>query len=538
MSRSLLLESFQINERLGSIASHFLIALMMVCFAVSIQHLVERVVPGWHGGYIPWLAFLVSLEAMHSRREVRREADLITSRLVYRMIEWVVIALVIKLGLAVSRGLDQLWAELPLWREDFLTYFFDVEYIFVLLLTFIVWSLSGGFEGQLLMLEGDKFLLETDMEAGIFSDRTAVRRQLAGKIFIIGLFMVLFTTLVRWDYQTLWGDRPVPTYQLSYVMLYFLFGFALITLTHFTARRAVWAMEKTPLSHLLGRQWLMYSLLFLLGVTLLAFILPTGYSMGLLATLAYVFNLLFAMVSFLFYLISMPFIYLLNLFLNLTEIAEPFDNPARPQYTPFEPPLGGASPIPWWEALRTILFWALFLAITGYAFSIFFRQNQYLLGYLRKIPGWRYLVRFWQWLSSGLARANRQTRSALQGVLNRLRISREAAAALLPNGFVNPRRLSPRQQVLFFYLMMLRRGQESGIPRMPSQTPFEYEERLENDLPDVDVDLKSMTDAFVEARYSRHPITPDRARHVYNYWERIKRALRLHKKGPGGIKPS
>jgi hypothetical protein len=83
-------------------------------------------------------------------------------------------------------------------------------------------------------------------------------------------------------------------------------------------------------------------------------------------------------------------------------------------------------------------------------------------------------------------------------------------------------------------MMMLRRGQESGIPRQPSQTPFEYGEKLESNLPDVDMDLKSMTDAFVEARYSRHPITPDRARHVYNYWEKIKRAFRSHKKRPPG----
>jgi hypothetical protein len=537
MAKSPMLESFLVNEKFGSIASHLLIALMMVCFAVSIQHLAERVVPGWHAGYVPWLAFLVAIEAMHSRREVRREADLITSRFIYRLIEWVVIALVVKLILVFNRGVDHLWAELSLWQDDFLIYFFDGEYIFVLLLTFIIWTISGGFSGHLMKLEGDKFLLEMDIEVGIFSDRTAVRRLLAGRIFSIGMLMVSFTALVRWDYQTLWGDRPVPTYNLWYVMLYFLFGYALITLTHFAARRAVWAMEQIPLSNTLSRQWLIYSILFLLGVTLLAFILPTGYSMGLLATLAYVLNFIFAAVAFLFYLLSLPIIFLLNLFFKLTDFGEPLDRLSPSEYTPLLPPQGGISPIPWWEVLRTILFWGLFLAITCYAFVIFLRQNQYLLGYFRKIPGWRYLVVFWQWLSSGFLRANQQTRSALRGILNKLRIPRVLATSLRTGGFVNPRRLSPRQQVLFLYLMMLRRGQESGMPRKPSQTPFEYEERLESDLPDVDVDLKSMTEAFVEARYSRHPITPDRARHVYSYWERIKRALRLHKKGQDeGIK--
>ena len=536
MAKSPLLQSFQMNEKFGMLASHLLIAFMMVCLAVSIQHLAQRIVPGWKPAYIPWLAFVLSLEAMHSRREVRREADLITSRLVYRLIEWVVIALVVKLTLSISQGLDQLVAELPLWREDFFTNFFDGEYVFVLLVCFIIWSISGGYSGLLLKLEGDKFLLELDIEAGIFSDRTAVRRQLAGRIFFIGMVMVLFTALVRWDYQSLWGGRPVSTYSLSYVMLYFLFGFGLITLTHFAARRALWALDHIPLSNTLGRRWLVYSLLFLLGVTLLAFILPTGYSMGLLATLAYLFNFLFGMISFLFYLLSLPFIYLLNLFFNLTNIDEQVEMPPPREYTPWQTPLTGAGPIPWWEALRSILFWALFIVITSYAFFIFFRQNQYLLRGLSKIPGWKYLVAVWRWLSSTFARASSQTRNLVTGAMNRLRLRRDAASSRSSSGFVNPRRLSPRQQILFFYLMMLRRGQESGIPRHPAQTPFEYEARLENDLPELDADLKSMTEAFVEARYSRHMISPDRARLVHNYWERIKRALRsLKKRTPGGV---
>ena len=536
MSRPSMLESFQINEKFGLIVSHLLIALMMVCFAVSVQHLAQRIVPGWQAGYIPWLVFIVSLEAMHSRREVRREADLITSRFVYRLIEWVVIALVVKFILSATTGLDRLWAELQLWRADFLTYFFNAEYAFILLLVFVVWALSGMFAGLLFNLEGDKFLLELDIEVGIFSDRTAVRKQLVSRTFSLGMLMILFTALVRWDYQTIWGDRPVSTYGLSYVMLYFLLGLALITMTHFAARRAIWAMEKIPLSRTLSRQWLLYSLVFLGGVSLLAFILPTRYSMGLLATLAYLLNFLFSVISFLYTLLTLPLIYLLRLFFEIVDIPEPGEMPAAPGFNPPEPPMGGSVSLQWWDVLRSITFWAVFLAITGYAFITFFRQNHYLLRRLQGIPGWRYLVTFWQWLTASLSRANRQALAAANQMIQRLRSPKQVPASLLPGGFVNPRRLPPRQRVLFYYLMMLRRGQESGIPRQPSQTPFEYEEKLEDDLPEVDVDLKSMTDAFVEARYSQHAITPERAGLVRTYWDKIRRALRSQKKGPPGTK--
>jgi hypothetical protein len=531
MSRSSLLESFQVNEKFGVIASHLLVAGMMVCFAVSIQHLARRIVPGWQANYIPWLVFWVSLEAMYSRRQVRRETDLITSRLVYRLVEWVVITMVVKLVISFSKGLDQLLVELPMWREDFLIHFFDGETIFVLLLSFVIWALSGGFSEQLLKLEGDRFLVEMDVEIGIFSDRTAVRRELVARIFLIGMIMVFVTALVRWDYQTIWGERPVPTYGLSYVMLYFLFGLALTTMTHFASRRAVWAMEQIPLSHGMSRQWLVYSLLFLAGVSILAFILPTGYSMGLIATLGYLFNLLFSIIAFIYYLLSLPLIFLMNLFVSPAEIPEPPERLPPREFVPPGPPLGGAGPLPWWEVLRSILFWVIFIAIIGYAFSTFIRQNEDLLKLLRGIPGWHYLVTFWGWLSAGLGRANRGARSAAQELVNRLHRTKDLVSPLRAGEFVNPRRLPPRQRVLFFYLMMLRRGQESGMPRRPSQTPFEYARKLEGDLPEVDEDLKSLTNAFVEARYSRHTITSERANLVQTYWNKIKRALRSQKKG-------
>jgi hypothetical protein len=48
------------------------------------------------------------------------------------------------------------------------------------------------------------------------------------------------------------------------------------------------------------------------------------------------------------------------------------------------------------------------------------------------------------------------------------------------------RKLSPRQQVQFYYLAMLRRGSEHGHARQPTQTPYEYARALENQIPEID----------------------------------------------------
>jgi hypothetical protein len=535
MTRSPLREFFNTNERLTRLASHFLVAGMMVCLAIAVRNLAERIAPGWQGGYIPWMALLLSAEAQYSRRLVRRESDLYTSSLVYRLGEWVVIGLLIKLFLASSTGLSLFLREMLSWGEGFWANFFDPEYVFVLFLAFVIWYLSGNFAGQLLELEGDRFLLEADIEVGIISDRTAVRRGLALRVLTIGMLMIFITALLRWDYQNLWGERPVPTYSLSYVMVYFVFGLGLITLSHFSARRAVWALERIPISREIGKSWLAYGVLFLFSISLLAFILPTGYSLGLLATVQYLLQLLSQVIYFIFFLLSLPFIYLFRKLAGASEISEVEQPLPSPEFNPPPVTTPVSDGLPWFDLIRSIVFWAIFLAIVVYAFKVFIEQNEYLWQRLRALPGWRYLAAFLNWLAANFKHMDQKVRSAIQGGFMQLSRSGGERPPRQDAGFLKLRTLSPRQKVLFFYLALLRRGQESGFPRQPSQTPFEYAQSLEEALPEVGDDLESLTGAFVEARYSRHTISPDSANLVRHYWGRIKHALRTRQRHkPGG----
>jgi hypothetical protein len=92
-------------------------------------------------------------------------------------------------------------------------------------------------------------------------------------------------------------------------------------------------------------------------------------------------------------------------------------------------------------------------------------------------------------------------------------------------GWISLRGLDPRRRVLFFYLAMLRRGSEQGLSRRPSQTPSEYAVTLERALPDAEEDIDSITEAFVEARYSRREVDAQEADLVKATWGRIRRAL-------------
>jgi hypothetical protein len=90
--------------------------------------------------------------------------------------------------------------------------------------------------------------------------------------------------------------------------------------------------------------------------------------------------------------------------------------------------------------------------------------------------------------------------------------------------------LDPRRQIYFFYLAMIRRGSEQGVERKSSQTPSEYAVTLERALPSANEDVHTMTEAFVEARYSPRKINTDETNLVKAAWKRVRRALQMLRK--------
>ena len=118
----------------------------------------------------------------------------------------------------------------------------------------------------------------------------------------------------------------------------------------------------------------------------------------------------------------------------------------------------------------------------------------------------------------------------MEAGLARLRTLRTRPGLTAPGGFLSLRRLDPRQRIYYFYLALVRRGSERGLARSASQTPYEFAARLETALPTVDTDIESLTDTFVEARYSRRAVPAEKANLVKATWARIRHALQQIRK--------
>jgi hypothetical protein len=64
------------------------------------------------------------------------------------------------------------------------------------------------------------------------------------------------------------------------------------------------------------------------------------------------------------------------------------------------------------------------------------------------------------------------------------------------------------------------------LPRAGWQTPGEYDQFLSKHLPEVEQELASMTDLFIEARYSQHAIGDRQISSIQSAWEQVRKLLR------------
>jgi hypothetical protein len=521
-----LLESLNINERLSILVSHLLVSLMITCFSISIVQVLNRLSPGWDGWYLPWVTLVVSLEAMYSKRASRKLAVLSKEWALFRGAELVVLLAGLKLLLYLIRDPARLLEDLSRWPDDFFLSFFSGEYLLAALFVIGIWAFSSSFADDLAELEGDNQLVEDELPvAMITKDRAIARQELVDRLILTGALMVFLTAAVRVDLLTEYGFQPAVRASVLHVVAYFMLALALLSQTQFGILRSSWAIERTPFSRNMGLRWLVYSLLFFLFLSALAWILPTRYTLGFLSVLQYLIGILmFGLVTIWGY--GMLILATLISFFGFRNM-DP-EAAAPPPEMPTPPPVipGEVAPIPWLEVLKSIVFWIVFLGVIGFSIHQYFGQNPELLGKLRAIPGMTWLARAWRWLKGWVVGMNQAAGTALSAGIQRLRRSQRLRQVSESWRYFNPRRLTPRQRVVFFYLALIRRGGERGLARRSAQTPYEYEETIKAALQGAEEDLAGLTDAFVEARYSRHGVTPDQANKVQRWWEGVRKKLR------------
>jgi len=500
-------EKIGINVNIHRLVSYVLVASMLSCVVFTLSILVNHNIPEWRLSYLIVLCFVVALERLYTYRLFRGGAFFSKERLVSFGAQAIVILALTKATVGLSHGWNAFVAEIPRWSQS-LEVFLDLETFFALVVVVAVWWLSGAFASQL-----DEIGQEQPQVASAgpmrydLGKNVPARNHLIGLFFSLGVILVILTILNRLDLRVALFSFTAPAAQISALavggastLLYFILGLALLSQTQLISLHVRWTAQKIPVNGSLAKQWTGYSLLFLGLVALLVSLLPANINIQVTSTITRQTSL-------------MPTA-------TPTQVAHltPLPKTIEGGKILVEKNSGG------WEIVKTFLFWAVFVSVLFFAAWEYLRQRQGVVENLRKLPRWNFLAQLWDWLRRLFARAQ-------SGVASLVAAGRERAfqMATRPDsrgGFINPRKLDPRRRIYFFYLALVRRGGEKGIPRSLSQTPDEYAAALQAALPAADEDIRALTRAFVDARYSRQPVQPEQAQSVENAWERIRKALR------------
>lgn len=518
------------RERFTELAYSLLVGVLMACLAITLVQIGERISPTWDGSYLVLAGFVVSLESSFSHRARRGKVRSLLSPewLLYRAAEWVILLAMVKLLPYLPFGLRQLLADLPLWRQAFWQNFFTSEYVLSVFVIFFVWVLSAEFHLNLADLADDATLPPGVMPLDSQRSRAQIRERIADRFMLIGAVLIVLTALLRVDWQTSLLPGRLPQGGGFNLVGYFLTGLVLLSLTYYSTLRVSWRQENIPFSREIPKRWLSYSFLLILIVAVVSSRLPTSYSVGLVAGLNYLLYLLIGLLHLLWYLMLLPFILLWALAARLFGLNSSAAIPPAPLENLPQPP--GASPglgIPWLEALKSLVFWAVFLGVIFFSVRHYLREHPELLAWVRSLRGLAWLSRFWRWL----LQTNRQMQRVLREQLQTLLGERKPEIPAAGRWYINLHRLSEREQVMFYYRALLRRGGEQGKPRQPAETPLEYSETL-SALPALQEDLSaragvsSLTERFVDARYSQHEITPVQVSLARQHWQRVRAALR------------
>ncbi|GAB4498355.1 MAG: hypothetical protein OHK0052_11550 [Anaerolineales bacterium] len=523
------------NQTKQDWAAYLLVAGLMATLSVGFIQFAHRFYPNWNLTFLPPVCFLISLQAAYSRAYLHHNLIDWNTRegFTYRAAEVIVWLAVLRLLVYAARGFNSLSADILRWRADWLTFFDDGEYLLVIIAVAFCWVAAHLFAADIHALHSRAAEILWDDLSKMEGSRTEARRALLNRIFGLGSLLALLAAFTRIELRALFGETGPASVSTANLVTYFALALTLVSYSQFAMLRGRWLWMRLPVSDAIPRRWLGSAAIFLTLLAIIAFLLPTRYTLGLLQTLRYGFNAInfllqgiYFIALTLFSLLLAPLFLLLGLFLGKSPEETGFTPPPT---TPFQEAAPAGTPlttIPWLDLLQSLLFWTVFLGILGLAIVQYLRQNRQLLGKIQQIPLLRWIFTLFSKLFEGWWHTQATLLPRVRANLERLLRPPEKIPGLT-GARLNPLRLPAREQILFHYRALLRRAAENGLPRPPAQTPSQYAQSLHPQLPpENQPDLQTLTEQYLQARYTRHEIAPQQANLARQLWNRLRLALK------------
>ena len=518
-----------------------LLTALIAAFLVLTELITERT------GWLPLSLFILfaTLEGCYTTLWLQQPERRLLNHTAYRAAEILLLAILLRLFTwTIAGGWPQMadWPEI-LGKPWLLVA--DAPFIWGGILTLIGWDRAVHFGLTFTQLSIDQ--AEVHYYAQSPNQRSASDKPIRtnrGELVLsffrhwVGgaLILAVVTSMSSFDLANYDTDAPLALARLglrpellTFLLLYFLAGLALLSQARLAAMNARWLINGVTRVGHVEKSWHRYTLWLLGGIALLAAFLPIGSTLPISNFLQTMFWLISTAVT----AVLSFFATLLALFLSLfsgdggTEASEALAQPTLvPTPTPSPTPIPSSLPPPVIDSglLLSSMFWAIAIVMSILAVSFFLRERGVQLNTAVAQSIWH---RFKQWLQMAWRGANNQMHDWQQAVRARLNTEPpEDQAGKPPWRFIRLNALSPREQIRYFYLSTVKRASDKGVPRQQDETPLEFAQDLKESWPEAEEDVDALTDAFLEARYGRSPIEKEDVNPVKKRWRQVKSSLR------------
>jgi hypothetical protein len=518
-----------------SILRPALVAVMAVCLVVAMLAFVRRLVPDIPTAYTLLLTVIgavASLIGSATTSWLAQPGQRASRSAGVRAAEFALVLGIIRVAIWLA---TDTWPGLEVFLLRPIDSLLDGYYLVAMVVVGLAWANSTAMTDDMLALAlqpDDLYAARTfndrwqDTARPVYTDRPAILRRFVGRWVVGGVILVILAAGSRYDLPEsgfLGAIRQnIDPTVITAIIVYFLTGLVLISQGQLALLRARWSLQKTPSTPAILQNWPVYALGLIVGVGVLAVLLPLGgtfyLAMILTAVLRAVYEAMFAAFRFL-----MTLLLLLTSWMGGETPAEEAMPPApMPTFAPEAAPPSGLEIPPWTGG---VIFWGFMAALLLYAAYIYFSGKGADLGWARRLWAMlrlRWLALFGAYQSWQAERRRSEAERAAEAL-------RRGDGKGLP-GWLGLRGLDPDRQIRYYYLSLLHRAEEAGMPRQRGETPLHYAPRLAERLEADDENrhgIEELTEAFVQVRYAGQHVGPDRVGQVKQVWQRLRQLLRL-----------
>jgi hypothetical protein len=486
------------------------VAVLVWCIAWSVAHVIAAMSAGWRPTLFWSVPVLMALVGFNSQRVMRKRLLSGTTALRSRLIELGVLFLIVKFVSYFDNTIPQIVAEIRGWAQEPST-FFDSQTLLAYFLGVVAWIGANQTARDLDAVD----------DPTMYLGETGPRRRLMGRYFLGGAVLLVFAGIRRVNLMSVLNmDNPRVTGLILNVLIYFFTGLVMLGLVQYVHLNTLWRRDKVKVSKGMGTTWIRYLLVLLGLAAIVAFLLPTGYTVGILDLAAMIFFVISYLVTFLYLLLLWPISMLLSLLMG-RPVESALPPMQRPQFAP-EPPQARSPGSPFWGILQSFLFWAILIAVVIYLVRSYLRDHPEMLAAIQQFRPIAWLVGLWRAIRRWLREVGHTVQTRVPALIRRLRPTRSTSGTEQER----PRGPTSRQQLIYHYLTTLDRAKEAGLPRRHTETPYEYRRTLEPHLAESAEAMQGLTESFIVARYSVHSIKPEEVARQQSNAREVQRALR------------